>query len=76
MCILDWRWHFNGACHVVIGVAELVGQLLDLTWITAGAVVNYHVVCGADDTLSRDLRHKEEVVSVGGHHICVNDCAR
>lgn len=28
--ILDGRWHLDGASHIVVCIAELVGQLLDL----------------------------------------------
>ena len=52
----------HGAGPVVVEVAQLVGQLLDVVRGEAGVVLD-HVVGGrVDSALSHTLRHEEEVI--------------
>ena len=73
MRVLNRCWYLDRPSYIVVSIAELVGQLLDLTWVSARIVIDYHVVCGTNYALPTYLTHKEEVVSIGGDDICIYD---
>ena len=33
--VLNRCWNFDGACNVIVGIAQLVGQRLDLSWVSS-----------------------------------------
>ena len=74
--VLDWGRNFDRAGHVVVGVAKLVSQLLDISWITVCRVMHYHIVRGTHDSLPRDLGYQEEVIAVLSHNLLVYNRSR
>jgi len=75
MSILNGSWHFDRPRDVVVSVAKLESQHLDLFLGVLNCVVDHVVVSWRDHTLSRLLRHQEKVVSVWVHNTRVDNCA-
>ena len=53
--VLNRSRHLDGASHVVVGVAQLVSQRLNLGWVSPGGVVHDHIVGWAHHSLAGDL---------------------
>ena len=73
--VLHRSWHLDTARNVVVGKAQLVGQLLYLKRIRANTVVHDDVVGRRDDTYSALLTYHEEVVAIGRNKVSVNHSA-
>ncbi len=61
--VSDGGGFFDGPRHIVVGVAELVGQELDLVWRLTNRIVEDGVPHRGGKTLFCCSRHKEELVN-------------
>ena len=62
--------------NIVVGVAQLVGQELELIWWSSNGVIDNGVASGGWETLLGSSRHEEELVDVFVSDLGINDCAR
>ena len=64
MSVPDGCWLLDGPRHVVVGVAEFVGEELDLVWRLSDGIVDDSVASGRRETLLGSSRHEIELVDV------------
>lgn len=76
MCILYGSGHLDGTCNIVVRIAELVGQLLDLVWVTSRVIIDDHVVSWAHDALPADLTDQKEIIRICSDYVRIDNGAR
>ena len=76
MSILAWSWDTNCPRPIVIQMAQLVGEALEVVRLQARAVMNDVTVGWRDSALSDRLADQEEVVPFWTSDNCVHNSSR
>ena len=73
--ILDGCWDLNGSSNIIVGIAQLVRQRLNLRRVSSCRIIHYHVMSRAHYSLSRNLTYEEEVIRVVCYYSWIYNCA-